>query len=119
MGSFGCGIGHFCSGPKARLHRWGCEDQSPRGFSPPPFEATLECPQLPVRIDTGMLSLQPLEQFATGPLRLSVEPLPKERPGRLKRVATRAPPSHRLDRGPGRFDEWRKVRARARTEKPA
>ena len=36
--------------------------------------------QLPVRIDTGMLSLQPLEQLATGPLRLGVEPLPKERP---------------------------------------
>src|SRR5208282_6273043 len=71
---------------EARALRRGREDHSPRGFSPPPLEATLECPQLPVRVDARMLGLQPLEQFATGPLRLGLEPLPKHRPAGLKRV---------------------------------
>ena len=52
----------------------GSEDHSVRGFSAPLLQATLQCPQLRVRLDTGALSLQPLQQLARCVPRLGLKP---------------------------------------------
>ena len=41
--------------------RLGSEHHLVRGVSAPYLEATLQCPQLSVRVGTGALSLQPLQ----------------------------------------------------------
>jgi hypothetical protein len=75
----------------------GAEDHSPCGFSPPLLEATLEGPPVPGRRRDSWL--QPLEQFAmNAPTGHHGRSPKKQRPGRLKRVRTRTPPSHRLHR---------------------
>jgi hypothetical protein len=48
-------------GRNARIGGRGSEDHSVRGFSAPLLQATLQCPQLPLRVDAGVLSLQPLQ----------------------------------------------------------
>ena len=40
-------------GRNARIGGHGSEDHSVRGFSAPLLQATLQCPQLPLRIDAG------------------------------------------------------------------
>jgi hypothetical protein len=46
---------------KARSARGGSEYHLVRGFSAPFLQAALQCPQPSVRVDTGALSLQPLQ----------------------------------------------------------
>ena len=50
------------------------EDHPLRHFAPPPFQARLQCSQLSVAVDAGLLRLQPLKQFARRTPRLGLEP---------------------------------------------
>jgi hypothetical protein len=45
----------------ARIGSHGSEYHPVGGFSALPLPATLQCAQLPVRVDAGALSLQPLQ----------------------------------------------------------
>src|SRR5260370_1587682 len=55
----------------------GSEYHLVRGFSTPLLQATLQRPKLPVRVDVGVFSLQPLQQFARCGPRLCLEPSPQ------------------------------------------
>src|SRR4029077_21108646 len=60
-----------------RVGTHGSEYHSVRGFSAPLIHATLQCPQLPVRVDARALSLQPFQQLARCMPRLGLEPFPQ------------------------------------------
>src|SRR5215469_13607360 len=62
------------SGRNTRIGDHGSEDHSVRGFSAPLLQATLQCSQLPLRVDAGVLSLQPLQKLARGMPRLCLKP---------------------------------------------
>src|ERR1700720_3628059 len=59
------------------IGRHGSEHHSVRGFSAPLLQPTLQCPQLPVGVDAGALSLQPFQQLARCMPRLCLEPSPQ------------------------------------------
>jgi hypothetical protein len=48
-----------------------------RLLTPPPFQPTLQRPELPVREDAGLLLLSPLKQLACCPPRFGVKPFTK------------------------------------------
>src|SRR3984893_9883680 len=53
-----------------RIGRHGSEHHSVRGFSAPLLQPTLQCPQLPVGVDAGALSLQPFAHLTRWRTRL-------------------------------------------------
>src|ERR1700737_3369992 len=60
-----------------RIGSHGSEYHLVRGFSAPLLQATLQRPKLPVRVDVGVLSLQPPQTFARCMPRLCLEPTPQ------------------------------------------
>src|SRR5947209_6896489 len=73
-----------------RIGSHGSEHHSVCGFSAPLLQATLQCPQLPVRVDAGALSLQALEELARCVPRLGLKP--SLQLGRNCRKWIRSPP---------------------------